>query len=600
MPCNKDLRNQGLTYSQPTGSYEIVDDGPYGKCVHTTSAGSINTNVKSVDGWNVPTSCGFGAWLKFNLTEMRYASAYTYSSTNTCIHNCVLGYGSYGGFSLDLESNNINTDGAFNSAILRPDIRFGSSIKNGAQKAIVFGEWHHYYTQWDNTRKALEFYYDGNLFWSGTNASQVVSGIQQTFVVNGGMVWGGNPPGKCLPYYVADVRVYQGVVTEEEVKNIYKTKVFDLDTNSYIKGGGTMNYAYYTNTEATLGWSSYGFGSHGKIYRADIETPLYGYPIKILASGGTGNFAAEAARWVTATPLSNGGKITFSYYAKGVGTTIGKSTQAHIYNSSGSTTVSTGTNGLLTADWKRYSHTLTWTGSTLSSPSFSIYCVGTSFVQDEYFYACNFQLELGDKATNYIPALGISELPVDMSGYAPPFSATNVIKSGGTIYFDGTSSIISTQLDFGRLFDSNYTFSFWVNSEDATSSRSIYFGCGGQGNGWTLSLERLSSSLIFRAWNDQKPDYTESNFKINNNEWTHVGFVKSGTTVYSYKNGVLVGSKAGFSAHTLFDRTYYLGGDYRMGDILYKGYLGDFKIYANAFTSAEMLDLYNKEKIKYQ
>ena len=62
MPCNKDIRNQGLTYSEPTGSYTIVNDGPYGKCVHTTSAASINSQVKSVDGWDVQTSCGFGAW----------------------------------------------------------------------------------------------------------------------------------------------------------------------------------------------------------------------------------------------------------------------------------------------------------------------------------------------------------------------------------------------------------------------------------------------------------------------------------------------------------------------------------------------------------
>ena len=135
-----------------------------------------------------------------------------------------------------------------------------------------------------------------------------------------------------------------------------------------------------------------------------------------------------------------------------------------------------------------------------------------------------------------------------------------------------------------------------MKSEDATSSRSIYFGCGGQGNGWTLSLERLSSSLIFRAWNDQKPDYTESNFKINNNEWTHIGFVKSGSTAYSYKNGVLAGSNSNFQAHTLFDKTYYLGGDYRLGDILYKGYLSEFKLYAKALTAAEVLDIYNKEK----
>lgn len=108
MPCTKDIRNQGLVYSQPTGDYEVVNDSQRGKVVHTTSATDIDTLIKSTEGWDMSTgSCGFGAWLKFNLNEMKFASAYTYTSSVSGIRNVVLGYNSYGGFSFDFSSNNI-------------------------------------------------------------------------------------------------------------------------------------------------------------------------------------------------------------------------------------------------------------------------------------------------------------------------------------------------------------------------------------------------------------------------------------------------------------------------------------------------------------
>jgi hypothetical protein len=120
-----------------------------------------------------------------------------------------------------------------------------------------------------------------------------------------------------------------------------------------------------------------------------------------MASGGTGNYYAEAARTVKAASLNTGEKITFSFYAKGEGSTIGKNVRAHIYGSGGGTTISTGTSGKLTNEWKRYSHTLTWTGGTASNASYSVYAVGESFTQDEVFYACNFQFEIGGEAHPY-------------------------------------------------------------------------------------------------------------------------------------------------------------------------------------------------------
>lgn len=430
MPCTKDIRNQGLVYSQPTGNYEVVNDNQRGKVVHTTSATAIDTLIKSTEGWDMSTgSCGFGAWLKFNLNEMKFASAYTYTSSVSGIRNVVLGYNSYGGFSFDFSSNNIYTSGEFTSASIQPHFRFGGVYVQTTGKNVVFDEWHHWYLQYVKERNSIEFYYDGVFFSSASTTSVTISTLAKNFKVNDNTVWGGNGAGKYLPYYVSDVRVYNHRLSADEIKEIYKRKLLDIRGDSIV------------NSRSSL---------------SDI--------------GGTGIVIEE----------------------------------------------------------------------------------------------------------------------------------TGVTKSGSTLYFNGTSSIMKlNDLDFMTIIDNAYTFSLWIYSQEADSSRSIYFGCGNQGNGWTFALEKQANTNKLRVYNNGAPDWYVDNCVITPNQWIHVAVTRNNGTVTVYKNGVSVGTKTGFTNHTGFDKTYYIGSDYRTGDTRFKGYIGDFKIYASPLTATEVSDLYNKEKSKY-
>lgn len=597
MPLNKDLRNNGLTYSAPTGYGDIVDGGQFGKVLHTSTAGSVNTQIKSVDGWDISSgSCGFGAWLKFNLNELRTASAYTYTSSYNCLHNVVLGFNSYGGISLDLTSNNIYNDGAFNSATLQAHLRYDATASSAA-RAIELDKWHHWYVQYSKERGKLELYYDGALTSSAVTTGVTITALDKYFMINNGTVWGGNPPGKYLSYYVSDVRVYNHVLTADEVKEIAKHKMFDVEGDRQ-NISTAINYASVANTETGMGWSAYGFGGRGKSYRADDITPKYcGNVIKILASAGTGTYSAEAARWFSGPRLTNGGKMTFSFYAKGEGSTIGKSVTAHMYNNSGSTTVSTGKSGVLTSEWKRYKHTLTWTGE-LSSAQYSCYIVIGGATQNDYIYACNFQLEEGDKASKYHFSRGIKESQSDAGGRGHVMLSTNVIKSGSTLYFSGADNCTmpTANMDFMKIVDQVYTFSFWVNNQESNSSRSIFWGSGG----YVLNIEKAASTNYLRVYNLARPDWHVSGCVITPNQWIHVAVAKSGTTVTVYKNGVNVGTNDSFVPHASYDTTYYLGSDTRTGDVKYKGYMNDFKIYATCLSSDDIAAIYNKERVKYQ
>ena len=183
----------------------------------------------------------------------------------------------------------------------------------------------------------------------------------------------------------------------------------------------------------------------------------------------------------------------------------------------------------------------------------------------------------------------------DLGGTGTILTPKNAVKSGNTFYFNGTNAyIITSELDFMKMADSNYTFSMWINSNEADSSRSIYFGCGNQGNGWTLAFEKQSNTNKFRVYNNAKPDWYVDGCVITPNQWIHIAVTKSGETFKVYKNGVVVGTKTGVSAHTALDKIYYLGSDYRAGDTMFKGYIGDFKAYATALSDDEIAKIYEK------
>lgn len=596
LPGNKDLRNQGLIYSEPTGSYYIANDSVRGKVIHTTSGGNINTMIKSVDGWDLSTtSCGFGAWLKFNLNEMRYGSAYTYTSTYTVLHNVVLGFNSYGGFSLDLTSNNIYSSGAFTSASLAPNIRFGNTMRSTTAKPIVFDEWHHHYIQYNKTKNRLEYYYDGVLFASGGTENVAISAFTQNFTINNATVWGGNPPGKYLPYYVSDVRVYNIELTPEEIKEISKQKLFEINGDSHFKG--STNLLSYSNLQG-----------HGSSF-ALITDKFEGMSVyrNIVTSPNTGNNAGFSIRSsITPSGLASATKITLSFYKK-LNTVYGKNLGGYIRVVKQDSSDATYSWSYNKANWANDAQSIgkwEYITATVTIPT------GCTSIKHVYVYTdnatggnCDFskiQLELNSEPTPYTVGTR-PEILFDANGTNGIQHPQSVVKSGSTFYFDGSNSLIQTsELDFMKIVDSNFTISFWINSQDATSSRSVYFGCGNQGNGWTISLEKNASSNTFRIWNNQAPDWSINGFVVEPNVWTHVVVSRSGNTVTVYKNGTSVGTNTNFSNHASYDKIYYLGGDYRTGDTRYKGYIGDFKIYAGPFSATEVTTLYNKEKIKYQ
>ena len=587
LPCTKDIRNQGLTYSTPEGSYGVVVDKTRGKVLHTTSAGSIDTKIMSSDGWDISSgSCGFGAWLKFNLNEMRYASAYTYTSSSNVIHNVVLGWGSYGGFSLDFTSNNIYSDGSFKSATLQPHIRFNATCSTGS-KAIVFDEWHHWYVQYIKNRNALEFYYDGEFSSSASTASVPISALTKNFMVNNSSVWGGNPPSRYLPYYVSDIRVYNKELPKDEIKNIASGKIFEV--NSKMHFDKNVNLLDYSNIRG-----------HGSSFEMTSETfegmPVYRNSVTNPNAGNNAGFSIIQP--ITPSGLGSASKISISFYKKLV-SLYGKNLGGYVRVVKSDATEASYSWSYNKPNWANDAQSIgkwEYITSTVTIPT------GCTQIKYMYVYtdratggACDFskiQLELNGQPTQY--CLGSRpETAFSLDGVNTIIGSSGVTQSGNTLYFNGTA---------GMLYDgvriSGGTMSIWINTQK--KSTQFMYADSVSHMGMTVYSAASNNSLII-PWIGPSPGRKKfSSSHINWSSWNHivVTFNSACEPVSCFINGLE--SEQNGTDYWSGTNTDASIGMRANGSLKYTGYIGNVKIFAKEFSSDEIVELYNKERVKYQ
>ena len=174
----------------------------------------------------------------------------------------------------------------------------------------------------------------------------------------------------------------------------------------------------------------------------------------------------------------------------------------------------------------------------------------------------------------------------DASGYKRTITNEGVTVSqsaskfdGSSLYFNGSSRLLVPSFDF---FGGDWTIDWW-EYPTSSSSKSRFCSsyttntgtCGGILLGYQ-GTKVYASSAAEGSWNIiAGTDMLSTTV----NTWTHWAFVKSGTTLTSYRNGVKFASatmnnKVGFSSAISFAI-----GDYRAGDHNYFiGYMDRFRI----------------------
>ena len=253
MPCTKDLHNQGLVGTNPTGTC-TYEDGKIGNCAKVTS--TIDTGLSS-DKWDYSTkSISFGGWFKFNKTEMQAAVLNKSTNTNQRYPSFnLLGKNSYNGFALSLSTNNIyNPTADLTSLNIQAHMRSSTALWSCGFGTIEWDTWIHLFITWDFDSKTFTTYKNGAKVdsytipnWGGNFTYRGAFNIAEK------TVFGGNGPAVIMPFRVNDVRVYDHCLSIRELKFITSALVLHYPLNdAYVQSTTNLNKSIGTS------WSNWG------------------------------------------------------------------------------------------------------------------------------------------------------------------------------------------------------------------------------------------------------------------------------------------------------------------------------------------------------
>ena len=158
-----------------------------------------------------------------------------------------------------------------------------------------------------------------------------------------------------------------------------------------------------------------------------------------------------------------------------------------------------------------------------------------------------------------------------------------------TNFINNISGIKINNNSFSSILNLDFTFSFWIKSND--QGRSIYFG--NYSKNPAFNIEKKDNNSLRLYWNGS-PDIEFSNTTITNNEWVFITIVKFSTgTIKAYLNGVEKAATGyGFTSQS-FSSPWYIGRDSRGDNTAYLGNMSDFRIYCTALSANQIKELYN-------
>lgn len=603
MPCTKDLHNQGLVGTNPTGTC-TYEAGKIGNCAKVTS--TIDTGLSS-DKWDYSTkSISFGGWFKFNKAEMQAAVLNKSTNTNQRYPSFnLLGKNSYNGFALSLSTNNIyNPTADLTSLNIQAHMRSSTALWSCGFGTIEWDTWIHLFITWDFDSKTFTAYKNG-----AKVDSYIIPNWGGNFTYRGAFniaektVFGGNGPAVIMPFRVNDVRVYDHCLSIRELKFIASALVLHYPLNdAYVEETSNLG-----NTS-----SSYSNMIDGREFAAtswggDAGTVTYyksgGYnnlPYKVYhkTASGSGGIYSKTANDIS---IVAGKTYTMSVWVKASRNFLGS---IYSFNINGVTSsdsnhyITYSKNFQFTTEWTRISRTFTATESDAGIYG-EMSIIYDNWDTDYYIYFSGFQIEEKDHATPYTPNTRNETTVYDCSGY----------QNNGTI--SGSLSCVanSSRYKISTVFDGISSKiindSFPTSIVSGTNSFTI---CGWayyiKGNSYNPlfhigSAYRDTTGICLHGEGNRIEGLDINGTKINNTygsgysneKWVHQCIVYDGTTIKRYLNGnsTPVQSIAcpGFKSD---NNKLCVGGFW---GVPFKGYLSDFRIYATALSEEDIKELYN-------
>ena len=434
--------------------------------------------------------------------------------------------------------------------------------------SIELNKWYHAVGTFGDG--VVSLYLDGVLKGTSTYTTDMTYTYASDFVL-GKMSYGYTNTSNYFPFngQLNDVRVYDNVLSQKEVKEISQGLVLHYPLNGYFGSG--ENLLRNSKPEASHVYNSSALIYHYFSFSGNLPTGTYTFSFDIKSSNGT--------------------DACYCSYANG-SSTINR--------------IATLTN--IPTTYTRYSYTFTSSATNCNDIFFAHYTGHGSPVNTNNtgtIYVKNVKLERGDTSTNWSPApidVGIDTTKVhDCSGYgyegivAGTLNYTNDADRYNTsVTITTTSSGIKTSNFYvGDIWSLSYWFKY--PSKDSTGWKALVIlnNNGGDADIQLGNYINCSSNTIQYSVNGK---YTTA-VTFTYGEWHHIAGTYDGTTLKCYLDGVY---KTSVTPGQTLSRSN-LGIGFRSAAANFSsisngcanGMISDVRIYATALSEDDVKELYN-------
>lgn len=592
LPLTGNLNNNGLEDTTVTGTNVTVDaNGKLGSCYSFNGSSSYLLGTQSSIS-NDTSDWSFCCWMKVN------------NAHNGCLFSC---------------RNSINNNGIaifyYNSQWIIDD---GVRWQFTPTVTINSNKWYHVcVVRKKGVGKYL--YIDGVLDSSTTTTGTPTNVCTTNFAIGNSQQTPTTVSANWLNGYLNDVRFYDHALSIKEIKELAKGLVVhypltgNVGTYNLVKGSNTDS----VNTNKLM--LSQQYGGSTKTIEHDGGVPC----IKIIRN------TTEQSGWnvlyyqyLESANIKVDTIYTISFDIIGSGN--GNISLYGLRFANGTNelckSVSIINNTFTATDWSHIVfNVLTKTsfdGLTISDQV--VYMVCPLLVDTEaWVMVKNFKVEEGSVDTPWNPNPADSSYSIyngdngqiiDISGYnhnCQFYQSTTDIVSDSSRYLtsyrfagDLTKICYCNTTDFN--FTDNFTWAVWIKPEFNSEAGSQYIFTVGRADygGFGYGLRMISSTRINIKFGSINGAANGWNVDINENEWVHIAFIKSGNELKIYKNGIL-NTTVTFSGNA---PSYSDGSGLGIGCFYYSGgriypYYGkisDFRVYATALSADDIKELYNK------
>jgi hypothetical protein len=194
-------------------------------------------------------------------------------------------------------------------------------------------------------------------------------------------------------------------------------------------------------------------------------------------------------------------------------------------------------------------------------------------------------------STNFVDS-GPNALAISRSG-TPTISTTQSKFGEASGFFDGTAGYISPPTTAAFSFGTaDFTIESWVYpTQSASGNLGIYAISAGGGAvaKFVVFLDTLTPNCHFYGLTNGNNIYTKATSAVPVNQWSHIAFVRSGTTWTWYINGVASGSGTNSTNISFTTQPIYIGYGGQVFFNYFQGYIDDLRItkgVARTFTAA--------------